>query len=108
MIRRPPRSTLFPYTTLFRSGIRRPDFSSRHLGRDSSESRFLLESGMKAQPYPMDDMPMSDAGYTGGDYGKSISMADLKRGFTKETLPDEYVDLNGENREGDPYECGGF
>src|SRR2546421_1001541 len=24
MIRRPPRSTLFPYTTLFRSGIRRP------------------------------------------------------------------------------------
>src|SRR5256885_9840856 len=24
MIRRPPRSTLFPYTTLFRSGIREP------------------------------------------------------------------------------------
>src|SRR3712207_6933328 len=24
MIRRPPRSTLFPYTTLFRSGSRRP------------------------------------------------------------------------------------
>src|SRR3712207_7700857 len=24
MIRRPPRSTLFPYTTLFRSGLRRP------------------------------------------------------------------------------------
>src|SRR5690348_17702018 len=24
MIRRPPRSTLFPYTTLFRSGQRRP------------------------------------------------------------------------------------
>src|SRR2546430_13620297 len=24
MIRRPPRSTLFPYTTLFRSGDRRP------------------------------------------------------------------------------------
>src|SRR5574337_1179630 len=57
---------------------------------------------MKEQLYPMDDMPMSDAGYTGGDYGKSISMADLKRGFTKETLPDEYVDLNGENRAGDP------
>src|SRR3712207_8033483 len=26
MIRRPPRSTLFPYTTLFRSGVE-PDFS---------------------------------------------------------------------------------
>src|SRR5256885_6451740 len=25
MIRRPPRSTLFPYTTLFRSGGRRPE-----------------------------------------------------------------------------------
>src|SRR3712207_7607862 len=25
MIRRPPRSTLFPYTTLFRSGVRRND-----------------------------------------------------------------------------------
>src|SRR3712207_7254420 len=24
MIRRPPRSTLFPYTTLFRSGVERP------------------------------------------------------------------------------------
>src|SRR3712207_8617609 len=24
MIRRPPRSTLFPYTTLFRSGLNRP------------------------------------------------------------------------------------
>src|SRR2546429_3783841 len=31
MIRRPPRSTLFPYTTLFRSKYRRP--SSRRLSR---------------------------------------------------------------------------
>src|SRR5690349_22265439 len=30
MIRRPPRSTLFPYTTLFRSGL--DDFSSLHTG----------------------------------------------------------------------------
>src|SRR2546426_805292 len=30
MIRRPPRSTLFPYTTLFRSLIRRNAFSSVH------------------------------------------------------------------------------
>src|SRR5215813_75153 len=29
MIRRPPRSTLFPYTTLFRSGIRRRDRRDR-------------------------------------------------------------------------------
>src|SRR2546429_7352752 len=29
MIRRPPRSTLFPYTTLFRSGRRRPHAAQR-------------------------------------------------------------------------------
>src|SRR3712207_5909542 len=31
MIRRPPRSTLFPYTTLFRSALRRPPLA--HLAR---------------------------------------------------------------------------
>src|SRR5258708_23439456 len=29
MIRRPPRSTLFPYTTLFRSGWERPNWFAR-------------------------------------------------------------------------------
>src|SRR5437016_10929063 len=48
MIRRPPRSTLFPYTTLFRSGRRvprrdgtpiapRPDPQDGVLGQDRSE-----------------------------------------------------------------------
>src|SRR3970282_2498765 len=44
MIRRPPRSTLFPYTTLFRSNIQnvqlrpyRPDFWTRTLLMDRSE-----------------------------------------------------------------------
>src|SRR5256885_5178308 len=56
MIRRPPRSTLFPYTTLFRSVVcrgadqslpqrrgpapgraRRPERADRHLHRDRSE-----------------------------------------------------------------------
>src|SRR5438034_4212300 len=30
MIRRPPRSTLFPYTTLFRSDARRPRHQRQH------------------------------------------------------------------------------
>src|SRR2546426_3867625 len=36
MIRRPPRSTLFPYTTLFRSRAhrRRPDADRRHVVAD--------------------------------------------------------------------------
>src|SRR3712207_8005500 len=45
MIRRPPRSTLFPYTTLFRS--QRPedvDEEERHRGRDQieAEARYLV------------------------------------------------------------------
>src|SRR5436190_14983888 len=31
MLRRPPRSTLFPYTTLFRSGLRGPEGHLQHL-----------------------------------------------------------------------------
>src|SRR5438067_7428755 len=38
MIRRPPRSTLFPYTTLFRSGIRRPRCGS-HLAAVPADPR---------------------------------------------------------------------
>src|SRR3989449_9381338 len=58
MIRRPPRSTLFPYTTLFRSGmaeqeaqhpalrfrekrVGQPGFLRSHIGNDSSRSRVL-------------------------------------------------------------------
>src|SRR5574340_1095644 len=61
MIRRPPRSTLFPYTTLFRSCVQKPMFLSRgdrdlgvafqkHPGRQafissgSKEPRSALES----------------------------------------------------------------
>src|SRR2546429_4653244 len=56
MIRRPPRSTLFPYTTLFRSAadsrsrrIRQPGVHCRHLrgrgrGRESEEHTSELQS----------------------------------------------------------------
>src|SRR4051795_1394536 len=37
MIRRPPRSPLFPYTTLFRSMIRRPPRSTLFPSRRSSD-----------------------------------------------------------------------
>src|SRR5687767_15667604 len=39
MIRRPPRSTLFPYTTLFRSSVR-PSSS----GRASNQSPYLMKT----------------------------------------------------------------
>src|SRR2546425_9727008 len=41
MIRRPPRSTLFPYTTLFRSRFRRVDGGEREAGEHLVEE--LLE-----------------------------------------------------------------
>src|SRR5438034_6024536 len=52
MLRRPPRSTLFPYTTLFRSGVleRRKDVGREHVstdhrkpGRRGCGGRFLHE-----------------------------------------------------------------
>src|SRR3712207_8661093 len=42
MIRRPPRSTLFPYTTLFRSELVDEDHRRRHLPRTGEEARDLL------------------------------------------------------------------
>src|SRR3712207_8758174 len=45
MIRRPPRSTLFPYTTLFRSRIR--DF--RGLSRKSFDGRGNYTMGVREQ-----------------------------------------------------------
>src|SRR5260370_38837176 len=41
MIRRPPRSTLFPYTTLFRSFRIRPDVDGCHCDRGNIAARIL-------------------------------------------------------------------
>src|SRR5256885_10640250 len=43
MIRRPPRSTLFPYTTLFRSLTRRGNFGERPPTRVSHEGAHAVE-----------------------------------------------------------------
>src|SRR3989442_4147299 len=40
MIRRPPRSTLFPYTTLFRSVLHRADDTAMHVA-DEHQDRVL-------------------------------------------------------------------
>src|SRR5256886_3766307 len=44
MIRRPPRSTLFPYTTLFRSSASREVFDTGRAGHVSSNDRQLRKS----------------------------------------------------------------
>src|SRR2546425_3995914 len=50
MIRRPPRSTLFPYTTLFRSG-RRKACGDRYVARHCDASPALL--GRRAQSHEL-------------------------------------------------------
>src|SRR3712207_8038595 len=54
MIRRPPRSTLFPYTTLFRSRSLRAAVTGRYLVADSIEVSFsrheeLLDRSMQSR-----------------------------------------------------------
>src|SRR3712207_9011084 len=45
MIRRPPRSTLFPYTTLFRSASRRYYIICFHHGRNRAEANSRIATG---------------------------------------------------------------
>src|SRR2546422_9074250 len=53
MIRRPPRSTLFPYTTLFRSGRRaHAHHSARAAPRASAPRSGLSLSGLRAHVRP--------------------------------------------------------
>src|SRR2546430_13284293 len=57
MIRRPPRSTLFPYTTLFRS---RPELPGRHprvpalLQRGAGLRARAVHGGLHGRPVPVD------------------------------------------------------
>src|SRR5438132_7401013 len=48
LLRRPPRSTLFPYTTLFRSRSRR---CIRRVERVALEQGLSTSSGMRAKPF---------------------------------------------------------
>src|SRR5206468_8599889 len=53
MLRRPPRSTLFPYTTLFRSQSFRQSEDARYVGL--TVPRFLLRN-----PYDPEENPVKD------------------------------------------------
>src|SRR2546426_6783253 len=45
MIRRPPRSTLFPYTTLFRSRTLDFQLTAKELGLYNRDMKFVVEPG---------------------------------------------------------------
>src|SRR5689334_23723009 len=52
MIRRPPRSTLFPYTTLFRSAARKEAHSLGRTGHAGAAARARALSEREAAPRP--------------------------------------------------------
>src|SRR3989440_12608898 len=53
MIRRPPRSTLFPYTTLFRSAPGRPGSARRRISGDSTREviNVMVRAGYGARAH---------------------------------------------------------
>src|SRR2546422_11710024 len=60
MIRRPPRSTLFPYTTLFRSFTRRLERRLERAGRmrvvDQHRERLSLVHGVESSGHAVDGL----------------------------------------------------
>src|SRR5256885_11038285 len=56
MIRRPPRSTLFPYTTLFRSHVAEPDVVHRERAAVDLEDQRVLLRGLERRR--LDDPPL--------------------------------------------------
>src|SRR5256885_13309502 len=62
MIRRPPRSTLFPYTTLFRSGL-------EGIGEESAEERAEL---VGARDGPEHDLLARAVREVGGERGAQV------------------------------------
>src|SRR3712207_9110086 len=80
MIRRPPRSTLFPYTTLFRSGITVRNFRKRDL--DAEVARFI-EVYNAAWERNWGFVPLTDAEIR--DYAKTLRpVLDENWGFLAE------------------------
>src|SRR3712207_7949812 len=57
MIRRPPRSTLFPYTTLFRSADLRPQGPVQRVARVGHDRGPVRRAGQDAVPVDEDDVP---------------------------------------------------
>ena len=88
MIRRPPRSTLFPYTTLFRSNSKTAGAVRK---MKDADGRFLWSDGLAAgEParlmgYPVlisEDMPDIDGDAT------AIAFGDFNAGYTIAERPD--------------------
>src|SRR3712207_7312590 len=67
MIRRPPRSTLFPYTTLFRSSVPRICFVNKmdRTGADFYRTVQMIEDRLNGTPVPIQLPIGSEADFHG-------------------------------------------
>src|SRR3712207_7474830 len=74
MIRRPPRSTLFPYTTLFRS----LDVAREHLNRWSGIAEGHREHRAAVAPGLLGDLELRAGGVLAGDAAGFEEPADRK------------------------------
>src|SRR2546422_7035376 len=75
MIRRPPRSTLFPYTTLFRSAIERSDLVLVMVGPNTHRAPGVVKEIKMAREEEKPVVQM--IGYREGDY-TAVRDADRK------------------------------
>src|SRR5260221_2322503 len=74
MIRRPPRSTLLPYTTLFRSLVRRIEFQGNTTTRDKVIRReIVLEEGQvyNQQLWELSIQRLNQLGLFKNDFARS-------------------------------------
>src|SRR4051812_3093149 len=118
MIRRPPRSTLFPYTTLFRSEpdqaeqplrvvgivvVRREELQCLERTHARVEAA-LLEHHADAGPQPGTVAPRVDAEHAHlAAVGLAVPLEDLdSRGLPRTVRPEQTEHLAGSNRERDP------
>src|SRR3989454_12031279 len=87
MIRRPPRSTLFPYTTLFRSHVIDPGVA------------YLVTHLLEGVVDRGTGRPAREAGLTGSAAGKTGTTDDTRDawfvGFTPEVVAGVWVGLDG-------------
>src|SRR3712207_9531737 len=75
MIRRPPRSTLFPYTTLFRSAVR----VVHRVHGDTADGRALALPAHAAGLAPVDVRLLGVAHLADGRAAADVDVADLAR-----------------------------
>src|SRR3712207_7568652 len=83
MIRRPPRSTLFPYTTLFRSAeVLDGAAADAALAAVEAADRELLPEVREL----LDEWPARVEAYSGDEYVYSVRGKEIRTPLTRETL----------------------